>query len=72
MAFLFFLFGAIGGQGLSVLPVSPRAQVGTSNWSKRREVQEFLTKHPGHTPDGWPDRNVPGPLPAGDILAPAT
>eukprot|EP00927_Polykrikos_kofoidii_P085072 TRINITY_DN9146_c0_g2_i1.p1 TRINITY_DN9146_c0_g2~~TRINITY_DN9146_c0_g2_i1.p1 ORF type:complete len:451 (-),score=43.68 TRINITY_DN9146_c0_g2_i1:111-1337(-) len=32
-----------------------------TNWGVRRDVQRFLDAHPGHIPQGWPNREVPMP-----------
>ena len=37
-----------------------------TNWTKRREVDAWLTRHPNQTPEGWASRSVPPPLEARD------
>jgi hypothetical protein len=44
----------------------------TTNWDKRREVEEFLATHPAYTPEGWSGRSLmPTPrelLPGGFVV----
>ena len=30
-----------------------------TDWNKRREVAAWLSAHPSHTPQGWPDATQP-------------
>lgn len=32
-----------------------------TNWTKRREVDAWLTRHPEQTPEGWTSRQIPHP-----------
>ena len=40
-----------------------------TNWTKRREVDAWLSRHPDQTPEGWPSRAVPPPLEERDARA---
>ena len=40
-----------------------------TNWTKRREVDAWLSRHPDQTPEGWPSRSVPPPLEERDARA---
>ena len=40
-----------------------------TNWTKRREVDAWLSRHPDQTPEGWPRRSVPPPLEERDARA---
>jgi hypothetical protein len=40
-----------------------------TNWTKRREVDAWLSRHPEQTPEGWPSRSVPPPLEERDARA---
>ena len=42
-----------------------------TNWTKRREVDAWLTRHPTQTPEGWTSRTAPPPLEARDARAAA-
>ena len=42
-----------------------------TNWTKRREVDAWLTRHPTQTPEGWTSRAAPPPLEARDARAAA-
>jgi hypothetical protein len=42
-----------------------------TNWTKRREVDAWLTRHPAQTPEGWTSRTAPPPLEARDARAAA-
>mmetsp|Transcript_7759 Transcript_7759/g.8906 ORF Transcript_7759/g.8906 Transcript_7759/m.8906 type:complete len:346 (-) Transcript_7759:115-1152(-) len=41
--------------------VSLRGQRVFTNWTKRREVQDYLEQYPNRIPGGWPNRRVPPP-----------
>jgi hypothetical protein len=40
-----------------------------TNWTKRREVDAWLTRHPDQIPEGWCSRDVPRPLEERDARA---
>ena len=42
-----------------------------TNWTKRREVDAWLTRPPTQTPEGWTSRTAPPPLEARDARAAA-